>query len=113
MGKLRPAGRIRLAKAFYLAYLCLLKPLESAENFSGGPIQIEPVYILQMEEFLKFGRFKRECVKMQGGMALSCPSASIILISYLKDVLRISISTLKSGLNLLDECSRLHQQWRQ
>ena len=36
----------------------------SAEKFSGGPI-IEPVLTTKVENFLKFWKFKKECVKIQ------------------------------------------------
>ena len=35
--------------------------------FSGGLIRIEPVLTTKMEEFLKFRRFKKDCVKIQEG----------------------------------------------
>ena len=40
------------------------------KNFSGGLIKIEPVLTTKMEEFLKFRRFKKDCVKIRGRGAL-------------------------------------------
>ena len=52
--------------------------------FRGGAIRIGPVLIMQMEEFLEFGRFKRECEKIYGEEGVwSCSNSDNVISAFL------------------------------
>ena len=84
-GFLQPAGCILIKSDIYFICtvewrirwaVCCYKQGRWQKFFRGGPIRIKPELTTKTEEFLKFVRFKRECVKIKWGMALPCPPLS-------------------------------------